>query len=133
MRSRIIRFRSSRRSRRGSRGGRWWSTPTGRLRCSPIVLSCTEPASDSSIAGRLGTLIDAHPHGSRVRLLGEVEEARMLALYKGCELFVLTPREDAIGRFEGLGLVYLEAAALGKPAIGTTDCGAEDAIVDDVT
>jgi glycosyltransferase involved in cell wall biosynthesis len=40
---------------------------------------------------------------------------------------------NAGGKFEGFGLTHLEASAAGLPVIGTTDCGAEDAIVDGVT
>ncbi len=88
---------------------------------------------DDATCRRLRSLLESHPEGRRVRLLGEVDEARLLRLYDGCTAFVLTPREDSAGRFEGLGLVYLEASARGKPVIGTTGCGAEDAVVDGVT
>lgn len=88
---------------------------------------------DGDTGRRLRSQLDAHPEGRRVHLLDEVDEARLLRLYDGCTLFVLTPREDSAGRFEGLGLVYLEAAARGKAAIGTAGCGAEDAVVDGVT
>ena len=88
---------------------------------------------DDDAGRRLRSLLEAHPEGRRVHFLGEVDEARLLRLYDGCTLFVLTPREDSAGRFEGLGLVYLEAAARGKTAIGATGCGAEDAVIDGVT
>ena len=44
-----------------------------------------------------------------------------------------TPVNAADGGFEGFGIVYLEAAASGTPAVGTMDSGAEDAIVDGET
>ncbi len=88
---------------------------------------------DDDTGRRLRSLLDAHPEGRRVQLLGEVDEARLLRLYDGCTLFVLIPRKDSAGRFEGLGLVYLEAAARGKATIGATGCGAEDAVIDGVT
>jgi hypothetical protein len=56
-----------------------------------------------------------------------------LQLYQHCELFLLTPRTERAGHFEGFGLVYLEAGACGKPVIGTSECGAEDAILDGQT
>ncbi len=68
--------------------------------------------------------------GARVRILGRVDDRMLEWLYHHCELFLLTPRTDRAGHFEGFGLVYLEAGACGKAVIGTTDCGAEDAIAD---
>jgi phosphatidylinositol alpha-1,6-mannosyltransferase len=49
------------------------------------------------------------------------------------QVFLHTPVTAADGGFEGFGIVYLEAAACGTPAIGTLDQGAEDAIVQGVT
>jgi glycosyltransferase involved in cell wall biosynthesis len=71
--------------------------------------------------------------GARIRFLGRVDEGELRWLYHNCELFLLTPRTDSLGRFEGFGLVYLEAGACGKAVIGTRGCGAEDAIVDGET
>jgi phosphatidylinositol alpha-1,6-mannosyltransferase len=67
-----------------------------------------------------------------VHLLGHVPEATLLAWYGAADVFAL-PARDVGGRFEGFGLVYLEAGAAGLPVIGTTGCGAEDAIHDGVT
>jgi phosphatidylinositol alpha-1,6-mannosyltransferase len=61
-----------------------------------------------------------------------VPEATLLAWYGAADVFAL-PARDVGGRFEGFGLVYLEAGAAGLPVIGTTGCGAEDAIHDGVT
>jgi glycosyltransferase involved in cell wall biosynthesis len=46
---------------------------------------------------------------------------------------VHTPVTASDGGFEGFGIVYLEASASGTAALGTLDCGAEDAIVDGET
>ncbi len=68
-----------------------------------------------------------------------------IRLYRQSDLFLLTPvyndgsppaspslggRGEAGDKFEGFGLVYLEANACGKPVVGTYGCGAEDAIKD---
>lgn len=71
--------------------------------------------------------------GDSIQLLGAVDDDTLRRLYRDCELFVLAPRTDRAGRFEGFGLVYLEAGACAKPVIGTSGCGAEDAIVDGQT
>jgi glycosyltransferase involved in cell wall biosynthesis len=65
----------------------------------------------------------------RVRFLGNVSEDEKVDLLQRAALFLHTPVQAADGGFEGFGIVYLEAAAAGIPAIGTRDCGAEDAIV----
>lgn len=70
----------------------------------------------------------------RVSIVGGASDDDLLGLYNACDLFVLTPEERwlADGRLdsEGFGLVFLEAAACGKPVIGTRISGCRDAIVD---
>jgi len=68
----------------------------------------------------------------RVCLAGQVDEQTLLNWYASAQVFAL-PSLNIGGRFEGFGLVHLEASAAGLPVIGTRDCGAEDAIVDGVT
>ncbi len=67
-----------------------------------------------------------------VHFLGQVREEQLVALYRGCALFVLTPLTLGT-QFEGFGLIYLEANACGRPVVGTRGCGAEEAIVDGET
>ncbi len=67
-----------------------------------------------------------------VHLLGHVPEETLLDYYRRANLFVLPSMNDG-WKFEGYGLVHMEASAAGLPVIGTTDCGAEDAIDDGVT
>ncbi len=69
----------------------------------------------------------------RVHFLGNVSEDEKVDLLQRADVFVHTPVTAADGGFEGFGIVYLEAAACGTPALGTLECGAEDAIVDGVT
>jgi phosphatidylinositol alpha-1,6-mannosyltransferase len=69
----------------------------------------------------------------QVSLLGDVFDDDLLALYNACDLFVLTPEkrrfEDGRIYAESFGLVFLEAAACGKPVITTSDSGCRDAVV----
>jgi phosphatidylinositol alpha-1,6-mannosyltransferase len=69
----------------------------------------------------------------RVHFLGNVSEDEKVDLLQRARVFVHTPVTASDGGFEGFGIVYLEASACGTPAIGTKDCGAEDAIDDGVT
>ncbi len=67
-----------------------------------------------------------------VRLLGSVPNETLMSWYGAADLFVLPSINDG-WKFEGYGLVHMEASAAGLPVIGTTDCGAEDAVDDGVT
>jgi phosphatidylinositol alpha-1,6-mannosyltransferase len=67
-----------------------------------------------------------------VHLLGFVPDEVLLGWYSAADVFVL-PSINAGWKFEGYGLAHLEASAAGLPVIGTTDCGAEDALDDGVT
>ncbi len=77
-------------------------------------------------------LIATQNLGEHVHLLGHVSEETLLDYYRQANIFVLPSMNDG-WKFEGYGLVHLEASAAGLPVIGTTDCGAEDAIDDEVT
>lgn len=68
----------------------------------------------------------------RVHFLGQVSDERLIALYRGCALFVLTPLTVGT-QFEGFGLIYLEANACGKSVVGSMGCGAEEAIANGET
>lgn len=92
----------------------------------------------------VGMIHDEHYHRQLVRtavhagvadsvhFLGQVPDEQLVALYRGCELFVLTPL-TLDTQFEGFGLIYLEANSCGKPVVGSYGCGAEEAIVDGET
>ncbi|MCA9913937.1 MAG: glycosyltransferase family 4 protein, partial [Anaerolineae bacterium] len=62
-----------------------------------------------------------------VHLPGFVDDDRFIGWYQAADVFAL-PSINAGWKFEGFGLVYLEASAAGLPVIGTRDCGAEAAI-----
>ncbi|HLV36915.1 MAG TPA: glycosyltransferase family 4 protein [Spirillospora sp.] len=67
-----------------------------------------------------------------VHLLGHVSEETKLAWYGAADVFAL-PSMNVGRKFEGFGLIYLEASASGLPVIGTRGSGAEDAIEHGVT
>jgi phosphatidylinositol alpha-1,6-mannosyltransferase len=70
--------------------------------------------------------------GDCVHLLGHVSEATLMGWYHAADVFAVPSMNDG-WRFEGYGLIYLEAGAAGLAVIGTTDNGGEDAIDDSVT
>jgi phosphatidylinositol alpha-1,6-mannosyltransferase len=61
-----------------------------------------------------------------VRLVGKISDTELCGWYRACDVFALTPVNH--GGIEGFGLVYLEAAAFGKPSVGSLDSGAAEAI-----
>ncbi len=64
---------------------------------------------------------------------GTIDAEKLPALYRSCDIFVMPNCTLSNGDTEGFGLVFLEAAACGKPAIGGRDGGVPDAIVDGET
>ncbi|MCA9893166.1 MAG: glycosyltransferase family 4 protein [Anaerolineae bacterium] len=67
-----------------------------------------------------------------VHLLGFVPEKTLLESYAVADVFVLPSMNDG-WKFEGFGLVHLEASAAGLPVIGTDNSGVVEAIDDGVT
>jgi phosphatidylinositol alpha-1,6-mannosyltransferase len=79
---------------------------------------------------RIATALGVVEH---INFLGNIEDHKLAWLYKTCDIFVLLPREDDYGHFEGFALVYLEANAYGKPVVGTWSGGVPDAVRNAVT
>jgi len=69
---------------------------------------------------------------SGVEFLGAVPEETLRQCYQQASLFILTPQQIGL-RFEGFGLVYLEAGAYGLPVVATRSGGVADAIKDGQT
>lgn len=69
---------------------------------------------------------------NRVVFLEKISDQELLEMYSNAKFFVMTP-ENVDGAIEGFGMVYIEAALCGLPAIGTLDTGAEAAVIDGET
>jgi phosphatidylinositol alpha-1,6-mannosyltransferase len=67
-----------------------------------------------------------------VSFAGNVPDADLPAYFAACDVFVLPTRMES-SDFEGFGIVFLEAAAAGKPSIGGRNGGVPEAIVDGET
>lgn len=68
----------------------------------------------------------------RVHMLGWVDDADLVALYQACAAFAHLPVEID-NRFEGYGLVYLEAGACRKPVVASRSGGVSEAVIDGET
>ena len=69
---------------------------------------------------------------SQVDFAGRLPASQLVAAYRGCGVFAMPSRVERRPRGlwtgEGLGIVYLEAQACGRPVIASTEGGAPDAI-----
>ena len=68
----------------------------------------------------------------RVHLLGHVSPEDLPRWYNACDLFAM-PNRNINGDTEGFGMVYLEAAACGKPVISGKAGGTGSAVIDGIT
>lgn len=68
----------------------------------------------------------------RVHFLGHVSYEDLPRWYNSCDLFAM-PNRDIEGDSEGFGLVFLEAASSGKPAISGIAGGTGSAVLDGIT
>lgn len=74
------------------------------------------------------TDIQKHNLQNVVRYLGAIPHEELKKYYYLADLFVLLTHPDE-GREEGLGLVFLEAAACGIPAVAGRSGGVEEAVI----
>jgi phosphatidylinositol alpha-1,6-mannosyltransferase len=69
--------------------------------------------------------------GDRVHFLGRVSDADLPAVYACADVFAMCCRERWAGlEAEGFGIVFLEAAACGVPAVAGRSGGAHEAVAD---
>lgn len=97
-------------------------------RCTVVGSLTLEP----DYAAQVSAEIDRLGLRDRVTLTGRVSDTELMRHYAEADVFAL-PSLNVGWKFEGYGLALLEASAAGLPVIGTTDCGAEDAVDDGVT
>lgn len=95
-------------------------------------LIVTGRADEPEYLARIEALIARHGLGDAVRLAGMIPEAELLAWYQHADVFAL-PSLNVGGKFEGFGLVFLEASAAGLPVIGAQGSGVEEAVIDGET
>jgi teichuronic acid biosynthesis glycosyltransferase TuaC len=77
---------------------------------------------DGAERGRLEMLTQQLKVADRVKFLARQSRREVAAAMQGCTIFALP------SRYEGLGCVYLEAMAVGKPAIGCRGQGIAEVI-----
>jgi phosphatidyl-myo-inositol dimannoside synthase len=81
----------------------------------------------------LGELAAGSPSGSVV-FAGEVPDEELPSYYAACDVFAMPCRSRWGGlEVEGFGIVFLEAAAAGKPVVAGRSGGADEAVADEVT
>jgi phosphatidyl-myo-inositol dimannoside synthase len=75
-----------------------------------------------------------HKTGAQVELLGRIPSVDLAGLYACADVFVLSCRSRWGGlEQEGFGIVFLEAAAAGIPAVAGDSGGAAEAVIDGET
>jgi phosphatidylinositol alpha-1,6-mannosyltransferase len=87
---------------------------------------------DGHERARLEALVDACGVREYVTFSGEVPAHVLPLYYAACDIFVLPNRVEQ-SDVEGFGIVFLEAAASGKPAVGGRSGGVPEAVADGVT
>ena len=81
---------------------------------------------------KLEALVDQCGVRDSVTFTGEVASQLLPQYYAACDIFVLANRVEH-GDVEGFGIVFLEAAASGKPTIGGRSGGVPEAMADGLT
>ncbi len=91
-------------------------------------------AGDGRDRARLEERVRFHGLSGCTRFLGRVSDADLPALYRSADVFAVPCRDRWRGlEAEGFGVVFLEAAASGVPAVAGRSGGSHEAVVDGET
>jgi phosphatidylinositol alpha-1,6-mannosyltransferase len=95
--------------------------------------ACLSVVGDGDGRPHLEALVSQHELDHRVEFRGRVRIEELIEAYRRCAVFAMPSRVDPHPRKvwtgEGLGIVYLEAAACGRPVIASAEGGAPEAII----
>jgi len=80
----------------------------------------------------LKSLINSYELDDKIKFKNRVDELILRDYYVKADLFLMLSTKEE-NKFEGFGLVYLEANTYGVPCVGAKYSGAEDAILDGKT
>jgi glycosyltransferase involved in cell wall biosynthesis len=64
---------------------------------------------------------------ARVDFLGNIERNELVKLYQNCSFFV------SASKWEGFGMIFMEAAACGKPSVGYNTCSIPEVVLNGKT
>ncbi len=91
-------------------------------------------AGDGALRPYLAELARSCGVAEQVVFTGRVDEETKAALLRGCRAFAMPSRASrAAAQFEGFGIVYIEAARAGRPAIAARAASADEVVTDGVT
>jgi len=82
---------------------------------------------------KLQQLVDKLGVDQHIIFHGRVSDEKKIELLQQSHIFTMLSENTRLGDVEGFGIAILEANAIGLPAIGSKDCGIEDAIDDNQT
>lgn len=108
------------------------------LRALPDILK-THPDTMYAIVGDGNARMDLERLAEELKVRHAVEFAgrkssdELVAWFQACDVYVHTPKIVDSNKFEGFGIVYLEASACGKPIVATDAGGIRDAVLDGET
>jgi glycosyltransferase involved in cell wall biosynthesis len=88
---------------------------------------------DGPLRGRLENLARQSGAADRIMFMGALPHAQVLDEMRRAAVLAVPSIRTASGRVEGLGMVTLEAAALGIPAVGSKLGGITETILDEET
>jgi phosphatidylinositol alpha-1,6-mannosyltransferase len=94
-----------------------------------VLLICGK----GELTAQLRKMAKSYNLDEQVIFTGYVSNAELPLYYNLCDVFIMPSREYSQVDAEGFGIVYLEAGACGKPAIGGRSGGIPDAILDGET
>lgn len=97
----------------------------------PQILYIAVGTSNSQYVKGMHAYAALHGLTNNVRVISSIDDATLSFLYSICTLVALNSNNNETKHhFEGFGLVIVEGYQFGKPAVGSRNCGIEDAIVD---